>query len=57
MARPAVIQEQQQAAERQAAAQVTVKVWVPGGDQRLAVEAGARAWICTQPSHMLLSHR
>lgn len=44
--RPAVLEQQQQAAERQAAAQQAVEVGVAAGQQRLAVQAGPRPRIC-----------
>lgn len=44
--RPAVLQQQQQAAERQAAGEQAVEVRVAAGQQRLAVQAGARPRIC-----------
>lgn len=45
--RPAVLQQQHQAAERQAAAQQAVEVGVAAGQQRLAMQAWPRPGICT----------
>lgn len=44
--RPAVFEEQEEGAERQAAAEQAVQVWVAAGQQRLPVQAGARACVC-----------
>lgn len=46
---PSILQQQEQAAQWQAAAQQAVQVGVPAGQQRLAVQPRAGAGICTAP--------
>lgn len=48
VSRPAVFQQQQQAAEGHSAAEQAVEVRVAAGDERLAVQTWARAGICRQ---------